>query len=588
VTQEPHSIAEVTAALLLWAKRSGPGLALVEFASEYARQQVFEQVQDDLGQPFAELVFHSTGDLERDVRHLVDQLEAEKSPLVSVRGIADAFLGQEERRRVLGLLNFLRESISRYPGKQVWWVTPEVGRLLQREAPDWHSWFSPRLELREETVVPNAVDPLVQRTFLSMDRAAAIVADARERLAASAGNASTAERWRQLADPAIVALQQAADLDGARALREEFLDLIYGEAHDARRHQCLRDDIDLLMRERFYGATSTLAGDGAELVLAGTAPERRREGLLQLGRAKRRSGDLVGAERSFGLLVADLVAVVTAGGRELENDLAQALMNWGNSLLSLRRLPEAMEAYDRAIEIRERLVHEGRIELECDLARALTNRGVSLRAPGRLTEALVFYDRAITIFERLVDGDRRELENDLALALMNRGNALVALGRLIEALESHDRVIAIRDRLVAEGRLELESDLARILTNQGVSLRAIGRLTEAVRAYDRAITIFKKLVAEGRRELLPWLGMALANRGQALGKDDRNRGCSDLMAARRTYAEAVATGQQGLDEGIAHLTGLLHEFGCESDSEDPANTDDSDQLGANTEPEEQA
>ena len=77
----------------------------------------------------------------------------------------------------------------------------------------------------------------------------------------------------------------------------------------------------------------------------------------------------------------------------------------------------AVGLYDRAIEIRERLVNvEGRRELANDLATLYGNKAdCGCTNLGDNRAAVGLYDRAIEIRERLVNVEgRRELANDLA------------------------------------------------------------------------------------------------------------------------------------------------------------------------------
>ena len=91
-----------------------------------------------------------------------------------------------------------------------------------------------------------------------------------------------------------------------------------------------------------------------------------------------------------------------------------------------------------------------------------------MSALGDNRAAVGLYDRAIEIRERLVHQEgRRELANDLAMAYMNKANAVSALGDNRAAVGLYDRAIEIRERLVhQEGRRELANDLA-ILHEQG-------------------------------------------------------------------------------------------------------------------------
>ncbi|MCU0226545.1 MAG: tetratricopeptide repeat protein [Bryobacterales bacterium] len=563
MSYEPHSVAEVSNLLLLWAKRPGPGMALVEFVSEYARQAVFQQVSVGMGQPIPELVFESTGDLEPDVRGLVSRLRAEKSPLVSVRGIADAFPGPELRRRVLGLLNFLRESISEYSGKQVWWVTPEVGNLLTECAPDWHSWFHPRLMLLEETVVSAPEVPQVKPATLPKPQADAIVTDARTRLAASAHNANSAERWRQLADPAIVALQQAGSPTAATALREEFLDTIYGEAQDATRQSRVRADIHALLQHGYFAAAATLIGQGSEVAAPGSSLNRCREAKFLGAVAKGRSGRPAEAEQELRELVAELQSDVVDGTLEPERQLASVLSNWGNTLALLGEPSQAALAYSSAIATLEGAMQHGMPGLEAFLATSLMNRGNAYVALHRLSEAQDSLDRAIAIFQRRVDEGHHEADTDLAKALINRGNVLAFCDQPEAALRDYGKVIECLARLPIESGTNAVALLASALMNRGNVLSTLGRHGEAGEMLDRSIAIRSTMVQSGRREVLPDLGIALVNRGLvAQSQAQHDVACSHLRAARAAFESARTYGHQGLGQAIAAVDELLNVGHC--------------------------
>src|SRR4051812_33494841 len=72
-----------------------------------------------------------------------------------------------------------------------------------------------------------------------------------------------------------------------------------------------------------------------------------------------------------------------------------------------------------------------RMGRDCDSAIALNRQGNELRRVNKLVEALESYDRAIDVDPQHVP------------ALYNRGNVLLALGRPNEALASFSRVVAL-------------------------------------------------------------------------------------------------------------------------------------------------
>ena len=91
----------------------------------------------------------------------------------------------------------------------------------------------------------------------------------------------------------------------------------------------------------------------------------------------------------------------------------------GLALHGLKRLDEAIVAYDQAIALKP------------DIAEALVNRGLVLEEQERFEEALEGYDRAIA------------LKSDFAVTYYNRGDMLKDLGRLDEAASSYDRALPL-------------------------------------------------------------------------------------------------------------------------------------------------
>jgi len=113
-----------------------------------------------------------------------------------------------------------------------------------------------------------------------------------------------------------------------------------------------------------------------------------------------------------------------------------------------------------------------------DLAMAYMNKAVALGDLGDHRAAVEFYEKAIQIYERLVAKEgRAELANDLAMAFMNKANALDALGEPRAAMDFYDHTILIYEQLVVkEGRSELVHGLAAAYMNKAIALRALGTI----------------------------------------------------------------------------------------------------------------
>ena len=125
----------------------------------------------------------------------------------------------------------------------------------------------------------------------------------------------------------------------------------------------------------------------------------------------------------------------------------------GYCLGKLGRLGEALEPYDRAIE------------LNPNNALAWNNRGLALYELGRHHEALASLDKAI------------QLDPNNALAWYSRSVTLSGLGHHDEALESYNKVI------------EPDPNNALVWYNRGVTLSALGHHDEALESYNKVIEL---------------------------------------------------------------------------------------------------
>jgi hypothetical protein len=158
---ETGSIIDIQNRLILWANRSHEGLARVEFASEFSRQQVVQAVRAAVtaqGLGFDEIVLPNQADPEFVVSTLIDRLALQPPGVVSITGFSTAFDRQTSLAEALRIVNYNRD---RYivPGvKQIWWMTPALMQVAIHAMPDLNSWFAPRLQLTEGTRVNQSTE----------------------------------------------------------------------------------------------------------------------------------------------------------------------------------------------------------------------------------------------------------------------------------------------------------------------------------------------------------------------------------------------------------------------------------------------
>jgi len=138
---------------------------------------------------------------------------------------------------------------------------------------------------------------------------------------------------------------------------------------------------------------------------------------------------------------------------ELAPNDADAYYNRGATLHAMKRFDDALASYDRALA------------LNPGDAQAFNNRGVTLKEMQRFEEALASYDQALALVPDFVD------------AWSNRGIALREVGRFDEALESLDTAIALQPRF------------ADAHVNRGIVLQSMERSQEALDAYDYALSL---------------------------------------------------------------------------------------------------
>ena len=148
--------------------------------------------------------------------------------------------------------------------------------------------------------------------------------------------------------------------------------------------------------------------------------------------------------------------------------LATRLREQGNALHDLKKPREALERYERALQLRP------------GYAEAFNDSGRALLDLGRLEDALASCESALRV------------RPDFAEAFYSRGNVLLALARPQEALASFERA------------LQLKPEYADAHYNRGVVLQRLKRAEDALAAYDRAL------------ELKPDDAEALNNRGNVL------------------------------------------------------------------------
>jgi tetratricopeptide (TPR) repeat protein len=150
----PGGIADTTARLLLWGKRSSGSLARVEFSSDFSRQKVVSELRYQFKEkqiPFYEIKLPIREKPSIVFNFLFKELENIASGVVSISGFETAFNRNIPLFDALRVINFNRENLAQFTLRQIWWMSRPFNSEAIRVMPDLNSWFSLRLFLTEDT-----------------------------------------------------------------------------------------------------------------------------------------------------------------------------------------------------------------------------------------------------------------------------------------------------------------------------------------------------------------------------------------------------------------------------------------------------
>jgi tetratricopeptide (TPR) repeat protein len=508
-----ESISVIAERLEAWARAPGEGMALVQYLSESSRLEVVERLRPlDL----AELEFPSTGDVERDVRHLVDRLRSLPNRIASISGLEAAFPMGAERERAIVLLNFLRESMAFFSGRQVWWITHDGARLMRERAPDWLSWFSMRLVLPHHR--PSEIRNFSDTVSLKSARLKA--EDAHERLRRGKESGfPTSELWSSLAYPALAELRRAGAVAEEERVREQLMDAVYGTAQDATRSFQIEADVATLLRTGAYSAAASLARS-IDFDMTGALPEREIEACSAAGLALLDAGKYAEAEPLLrrALELSQPKGTDDPATLALMNNLATLLENMG-------RYPEAEALYRQTLAGRERVFGVDHPET----VGSMNNLAGLLTMLGRHGEAEALLSRAVASSEKLLG----QPQESILLSAFNLAQLYQGLGRFSEAEQLFGVLLSAAERSLGPSHprtLAMIHNVALLRQNQG-------RYAEAEAFYRRALEGEEKALGSDHPDTL-----ATANNLAILYAEQGSRREAEALLRRALLAEERVLG----------------------------------------------
>jgi serine/threonine protein kinase/tetratricopeptide (TPR) repeat protein len=186
---------------------------------------------------------------------------------------------------------------------------------------------------------------------------------------------------------------------------------------------------------------------------------------------------------------------------DIEASLAANYFRVGSITAEIGRKTDAIEAYQQALLIREKLVaaHPDAIQLRNELASTYNNLGNMQNEVGQREAAGKSYEQARQIQEQLVatQPEVDEYRFNLARTYNNLGRVQFHTHQPRAAADSYERARQIQEKLVAAQPRENEYafELARTYNNVGLLQRETAQPAEAIKSFEQAIKIQEKLVA---------------------------------------------------------------------------------------------
>jgi tetratricopeptide (TPR) repeat protein len=443
---ETGSIIDIQNRLLLWANRPEQGLARVEFASEFSRQQVIRSLQETLttkNLPFAEIVLPTHQDPELVVSTLIDRL-ANSTGIVSITGFSTAFNNQMSLPEALRIVNFNRECFLVPDVKQIWWMTPAFMQTSIHVMPDLNRWFSLRLQLTEAIRADRSseIEPVL---YFSRSNYANM-ADTHRRVE------NLLQRFYQA---------QAAHLPDDELLANYLLPALESLA-EVGAQQELRD-----LTLQFEGLLGQLkVNDSPDVAIC----------LNRLAKLYYEQGRYSDAEP---LLVRSLAIIEQQLGANHPHT-ATSLSNLAMLYISIGRYSDAEPLHLRALAIREEQLGAN----HPDTATSLNNLAILYRSIGRYSDAEPLFVRALAISEQQLGANHP----DTAASLNNLAGLYRSIGRYSDAEPLFVRALAISDQQLGANH----PDTATSLNNLAGLYESIDRYSDAEPLFVRAISILEQ------------------------------------------------------------------------------------------------
>ncbi|MEM6473980.1 MAG: tetratricopeptide repeat protein, partial [Planctomycetota bacterium] len=236
------------------------------------------------------------------------------------------------------------------------------------------------------------------------------------------------------------------------------------------------------------------------------------------------------------------------GSQNTLDKLVIAHTNLGLTLNQLARQPEAIESYNKAINLLSNLEEANRrVESSRLLADALDKRAIAMMQQGDLDSAIESYQHSAEVYKLVISRkpDHPEILSDYSNMCSNLGIAFAMSNRTMKARERFKEAKEICERLVElyPDESEYRYELAGYLANLARSLNELGEPEQSEKFSLESIGHLRQVSAkDGRLGYRSRLIVALSNFANFLR--DNNR----MKEALSFYEEAIPQSRQLIED----------------------------------------
>ena len=176
-----------------------------------------------------------------------------------------------------------------------------------------------------------------------------------------------------------------------------------------------------------------------------------------------------------------------------EPDRANTQNNLGILYKDKNEYPAALNAYLKAVEIRERLAKTNPATYEPDIATTQNNLGNLYQAKNEYPAALNAYSKALEIYERLAKTNPATYEPYVAMTQNNLRVLYQAKSEYAAALNAYSKALEIREHLAKTNPATYEPYVAGTQNNLGTLYKDKNEYPAALNAYSKALEIRERL-----------------------------------------------------------------------------------------------